>query len=655
MQGVQQAGSMAAQLGGLGQQQYGQQMGLLGAQAQAGGQQQQLEQARINQAMQNYATQQQYPMMQLGLMSNMLRGLPMQSSTTSMYAAQPSALNQIAGSYGAYDQFNKAQNTLMGKAEGGVIKRMAAGGIASGVDPYELPSMSKRLSDQQLSQKMKDRETDPDTKGIMQGEIMRRKHVRGGMANGGVVAFAGTDGSEVKSKKPTLQEEQIYDDLGIDPDIKTLDQRAAEAADNRRAYIERERIKKEIKDVEGGNLYARGDAKAAAAAKVKDLQDQLTGSGKSPAFVQSDAGLGLGGNANAVKYIDATAPKNKKVTASAPTAPAARSSDTSAPKPAGDSEEALYRDYVKNAGKTSPEATAALANLTQRANMTPAKHYAESEGFRKEMGVDTKAMLEGQRATQRGMSEDVEKRGKYEMHMRNAQLFAKIASTPGPILSAAAKAMNDLIPEMIEDGEKREKAQNEIKKAIAALDMSEYLDKAGKADKALEAKNTANVALMSAQMEVDKAKRDSQEKAMTSLGQKIASEKSDASRERSASIRNTGGGGGEGKLDMAQNKAGDAEMARFEKSWAKRLENMERYALAPKGSTAKKQSDEMREQYEKERAAKEAQIAAQYPSKFRRGAPAADDAPTEADIAYTAKKHNMTVEQVKAKLAAGNK
>jgi hypothetical protein len=58
----------------------------------------------------------------------------------------------------------------------------------------------------------------------------------------------------------------------------------------------------------------------------------------------------------------------------------------------------------------------------------------------------------------------------------------------------------------------------------------------------------------------------------------------------------------------------------------------------------------MREQYEKERAAKEAQIAAQYPSKFRRGAPAADDASTEADIAYTAKKHNMTVEQVKAEL-----
>ena len=45
MQGVGLSGQMASQLGGLGQQEYGQKRGILGAQAQAGGQQQQLEQA----------------------------------------------------------------------------------------------------------------------------------------------------------------------------------------------------------------------------------------------------------------------------------------------------------------------------------------------------------------------------------------------------------------------------------------------------------------------------------------------------------------------------------------------------------------------------------------------------------------------------------
>jgi len=631
MQGVQQAGAMASQLGALGQQQYGQQMGILGAQAQTGAQQQALEQARINQAMQNYATQQQYPMMQLGLMSNMLRGLPMQSSTTGMYAAQPSALNQIAGTYGAYDQYNKAQNTIMGKAEGGVIKKMAAGGIASGVDPYELPGMSKRLSDQQLNQKMKDRDTDPDTKGIMQGEIMRRKHVRGGMANGGVVAFAGnTDGSEVKEKDEGVGGRGAEPKGGIPAKLLRFLEGDSKVSDTKHGPSYRQSKN------DPTNIRGRGQASAAV----------------TPDTASTAVPLGLSGtDKGAVEYIDATkpAPVTKKVTTSAPAAPTR--SDTAAPKLGGDSEEALYKKYIENAGKTSPEATAVLDQLGARAKMTPAQHYAESEGFRKEMGVDTKAMLEGQRETQRGMSEDVEKRGKYSMHMRNAQIFAKIASTPGPLLASAAKAMNDVIPEMIDDAEKQEKAQNEIKKALAALDMSEYLDKAGKADKALESRNAANVALMTAQLEIDKAKRDSQEKAMTSVGQVVASKRSDESRERSSSMRGAGGAGGEGKLDMAQNKAGDAEMARFEKSWAKRLENMERYAMAPEGSTAKTQSDKMRKQYEKERAAKEAQIAAEYPSKFRRGAPTADAAPTEADIAHTAKIHNMTVEQVKAELA----
>ena len=641
MQGVQQAGAMASQLGALGQQQYGQQMGILGAQAQTGAQQQALEQARINQAMQNYATQQQYPMMQLGVMSNMLRGLPMQSSTTGMYAAQPSAVNQIAGAYGAYDQFNKAQNVLSGgKAEGGIIKKMAAGGIASGVDPYELPGMSKRLSDQQLSQKMQDRDTDPDTKGIMQGEIMRRKHVRGGMANGGVIAF------EEGSKEAIEEKDKGVGGRGAPPKgevpaklLKFLEGDSKESSTRHGpAYRQERNIPT--------NIHGRGQTSTVAA----------------PDAASTTVPLGLSGTDKGTrpdegKYVDATKPVAKP-TPTTPVAknaaPAARGDNTGAPKLSGDPEEALYRKYIESAGQSSPEATAALGTLKTRAGMTPAQHYAETEGFRKEMGVDTGAMLEGQRETQRGMSEDVEKRGKYAMHMRNAQMFAKIASTPGPILASAAKAMNDVIPEMIEDAEKQEKAQNEIKKALAALDMSEYLDKAGKADKALESRNAANVALMSAQMEIDKAKQEAQKSAGTSLGHVISSKRSDTSRERSAGIsasaRGTGGAGGESKLDLQRNRAADKAMLDFEKGWAKRLENIERYAMAPEGSAPQKQADKMRKQYEQEKAAKKREIAAEYPSEYRRGAPAADDAPTEADIAHTAKIHNMTVDQVRAKL-----
>lgn len=113
--GTAQAGltgglNAATALGQLGQTQYGQQMGILEGQNKFGTQIQQMEQAKINQAIQDYATQQQYPMMQLGLMSNMLRGLPLQSTTTQSYQAQPPVAQQAAGlglgALGAYKAFS---------------------------------------------------------------------------------------------------------------------------------------------------------------------------------------------------------------------------------------------------------------------------------------------------------------------------------------------------------------------------------------------------------------------------------------------------------------------------------------------------------------------------------------------------------------------
>jgi hypothetical protein len=193
-QGLQAAG----QLGALGQQQYGQEMGLLGQQYDIGSKQQQYEQARLNQIIQDYATQQQYPFIQLGTLSNMLRGLPMQASTTQMYQAQPPFMQQAIGLAGA--GANLYQSGMFGggssgggKAEGGEIKEMASGGIASGADPYKLPGMMKKLSDDQLSEKMGG-DTDPETMGIAQAEKQRRDQVRAGapkmMAGGGAVAFA---------------------------------------------------------------------------------------------------------------------------------------------------------------------------------------------------------------------------------------------------------------------------------------------------------------------------------------------------------------------------------------------------------------------------------------------------------------------------------
>jgi hypothetical protein len=219
-QGLQAAG----QMGALGQQQYGQEMGLLGQQMEIGGKQQQYEQARLNQIIQDYATQQQYPFIQLGTLSNMLRGLPMQASTTQMYQAQPPALQQAVGLAGAGANLYQAM-----KAEGGAIKEMASGGIASGADPYKLPGMMKKLSDKQLGGKLDQKDTDPETMGIAQAEKQRRDQVRAGvtkMAGGGAVAFAKGGTDEVDNPFNKVKPE----DKEVKPEVKKEVKPAPKAA-----------------------------------------------------------------------------------------------------------------------------------------------------------------------------------------------------------------------------------------------------------------------------------------------------------------------------------------------------------------------------------------------------------------------------------------
>jgi hypothetical protein len=124
MQGLQTGLQAAGQLGQLGQNVYGQQMGINQLQNQYGTQQQQFEQGKINQQIQDYATAQQYPMMQLANMNALTRGLPMQASTTQVYQAAPSTASQLAGL--GLAGYGLSQLGGMGgapaKAKGGQIK-----------------------------------------------------------------------------------------------------------------------------------------------------------------------------------------------------------------------------------------------------------------------------------------------------------------------------------------------------------------------------------------------------------------------------------------------------------------------------------------------------------------------------------------------------
>jgi len=160
LQGLGQAGQMANQLAGIGGQQLAAQQGIYSAQNAMGAQQQALEQTKINQAIQDYATQQQYPLMQLGFMSNMLRGLPMQATTTQAYQAQPSALNQglgvLAGAAGAKQAgLFKEGGTIKGLAEGGVTRYANTGMVQGNPDSGVVRGIQAKLqmmSPEQLQQ-----------------------------------------------------------------------------------------------------------------------------------------------------------------------------------------------------------------------------------------------------------------------------------------------------------------------------------------------------------------------------------------------------------------------------------------------------------------------------------------------------------------------
>ena len=98
LQGYQVAGQIGQTMGNLGQ--YQQQMDIqrLQAQMSAAAQQQQLKQQQLDINYNDFLRQQNYPMQQLGLYSDIVRGMPITPSTTqTQYGQPPRTMSQIAG------------------------------------------------------------------------------------------------------------------------------------------------------------------------------------------------------------------------------------------------------------------------------------------------------------------------------------------------------------------------------------------------------------------------------------------------------------------------------------------------------------------------------------------------------------------------------
>jgi hypothetical protein len=140
-------------------------------------------------------------------MSNMIRGLPMQASSTQQYAAAPNQLSQAIGTIGSgasiYNAFNP---TGTGRAAGGEIKGYAKGGIMSydmggeveaqlkDMDEKGLEAQARESSSpsiRRMAQRiLRERQMSEQPKGASAMGIQYQAPAVPSMRGGGIIAFA---------------------------------------------------------------------------------------------------------------------------------------------------------------------------------------------------------------------------------------------------------------------------------------------------------------------------------------------------------------------------------------------------------------------------------------------------------------------------------
>jgi hypothetical protein len=168
MQGLQTGLTASGQLGGLGAQQFQQGMDVNQLQAAYGAQKQAMGQQGLNQAYQDYQNQREYPQQQLSNMANMMRGLPIGTTSTYTGTQNPGSpsFGQMLGSAGS--------------AAWGLKQFFADGGSVDSQQNIE--SIVSKLSDQQLTQAEEAAKARGDQEQLQ--AIQMEKAARASMKNG---------------------------------------------------------------------------------------------------------------------------------------------------------------------------------------------------------------------------------------------------------------------------------------------------------------------------------------------------------------------------------------------------------------------------------------------------------------------------------------
>ena len=427
----------SGQLAGIAGQQLGAEQAIYGAQNQAGAQQQAQQQQIINQSMQDYANAQQYPLMQLGTMSNMIRGLPMQAQTTNQYAAAPNQLTQGIGAAGATASLYNAT-----KAEGGVIKSMASGGIAS-VPRYDVGGEVKdQLASMGIPELEKQaKESSSPTIREMARELLREKKMAQApqgvgpmginyqapqMANsGGIVAFQSGGKTAYKLPKEEMPDYALISDQ---PD---------------QSDAERTRL---LMAEQTARLMAKRPMLESAGTTLVNLPTDETPVPKAATKASSDMLVG------GIKGV---------------------------PAPPAMTEDPFYKNLLTEQEAAKTKAGRSVSDFAE-----------EVRAAKKAAGIDDQAQqtLRGQEMGRKANLADEARRQK---DMRLAEFFASWGSTPGPTLAAGMSALKKSIPDMIGDRKEAKKLERESDKIIYDIDASIRAEKLGDIDKATALKEKA--------------------------------------------------------------------------------------------------------------------------------------------------------------------
>jgi hypothetical protein len=393
-----------------------------------GNQEMAYQQSIKNQAVQDYANAQQYPLMQLGTMSNMLRGLPMQASTTNQYQASPNPLSQVIGTAGAGANIYNAMKPA--GAAGGLPSefKYAKGGIMSYDMGGEVESQLESMDEKGLAAQARE-SSSPSIRKIAQRLLRERQMSRqpqspdaanvqyqaAGVPSykpGGIIAFA--KGDEVPNPNPGLE----------------------------------------------NNVYAGETPRGIVGATETPRTRGIAG-------VNPDVNPG---------HDNVYAVQAPPVAQAAP-APVAQAAPADAP--AGPSPDIMQ------------EATRQRDIYSKQANRPTAEILKEIQTEREALGAgDNKARDEyrSQQMAERANMKDEQER---QRSLRLASFFAQWGSTPGPVLVAGMSALKNSIPDIIADEKDAKKARREADKIIYDIDEATRLEKLGMIDKATALKEKA--------------------------------------------------------------------------------------------------------------------------------------------------------------------